>query len=399
MAPAALAIILVLTAGIGGVLPQWYLPAYAALFVLAGVALLRRERLRRLDLAVLPILLLPLAQLLLRTSVDRGAAETAFLHLAAAAAVFWIALGASGERDALWRALAITGAVLAAEAMVQLFLTPTDVLGIHPITSAVPMGTFVDRDDFACCMNLLLPFALWMSVSSMPGGARRRNWRGLWWGLAAALMLGALVLSASRGGAIVGALELAAFAGWRLSQRRNRSLALALMLVLMLGAIGYTAGFNTLMARFGNEGVTDWGRADFIRSSLAMGAQRPVLGYGLGSWPQVYPRFARFDDGKLANFAHSEYAQLWAEGGAAGLAAAFVLLAAVGGALASGLGRSSFGSASLAPAAIALGGYALHATLEFVTHIPALLLLAAFIAGTALAAPTGPRTRSIRTTS
>jgi len=43
--------------------------------------------------------------------------------------------------------------------------------------------------------------------------------------------------------------------------------------------------------------------------------ERPLRGFGLGTWSEVYPGFARFDDGLFANQAHNDWAQWAAEGG------------------------------------------------------------------------------------
>jgi len=56
-------------------------------------------------------------------------------------------------------------------------------------------------------------------------------------------------------------------------------------------------------------------RAELLRSSLAMAAERPLAGFGLGTWPIVYPAYARFDNGFTANHAHNDWAEWAAEGG------------------------------------------------------------------------------------
>jgi O-antigen ligase len=42
---------------------------------------------------------------------------------------------------------------------------------------------------------------------------------------------------------------------------------------------------------------------------------RPLLGFGLGTWSIVYPGYAPIDDGLFANQAHDDWAQWAAEGG------------------------------------------------------------------------------------
>jgi O-antigen ligase len=56
-------------------------------------------------------------------------------------------------------------------------------------------------------------------------------------------------------------------------------------------------------------------RRELLFSSLAMTADRPWTGFGLGTWPAVYPAYARFDNGLAANHAHNDWAEWAAEGG------------------------------------------------------------------------------------
>jgi O-antigen ligase len=56
-------------------------------------------------------------------------------------------------------------------------------------------------------------------------------------------------------------------------------------------------------------------RRELLFSSLAMIADRPWTGFGLGTWPTVYPAYARFDNGLTANHAHNDWAEWTAEGG------------------------------------------------------------------------------------
>jgi O-antigen ligase len=42
---------------------------------------------------------------------------------------------------------------------------------------------------------------------------------------------------------------------------------------------------------------------------------RPLSGFGLGTWPETYPGYAQFDDGTYVNQAHNDWIQWTAEGG------------------------------------------------------------------------------------
>jgi O-antigen ligase len=50
-------------------------------------------------------------------------------------------------------------------------------------------------------------------------------------------------------------------------------------------------------------------------SSLQMIRDRPWTGFGLGTWPTAYPRYALYDDGTFVNQAHNDWAQWTVEGG------------------------------------------------------------------------------------
>ena len=46
-----------------------------------------------------------------------------------------------------------------------------------------------------------------------------------------------------------------------------------------------------------------------------MAISRPIAGHGIGSFPYVYPAFARFDNGYFVNHAHNDWLEAFADGG------------------------------------------------------------------------------------
>jgi O-antigen ligase len=42
---------------------------------------------------------------------------------------------------------------------------------------------------------------------------------------------------------------------------------------------------------------------------------RPLAGFGLGTWSAAYPKYALYDDGTFVNQAHDDWAQWAVEGG------------------------------------------------------------------------------------
>jgi len=132
-----------------------------------------------------------------------------------------------------------------------------------------------------------------------------------------ALLLASVVAGGSRMGTILCLLEVLVIPLVALSQRlisprtAARVLVLSLCTLVVLGAV---AGWDIIWKRLQEEHPYTL-RQNFLLSSLEMVRERPLTGFGLGTWSEVYPGFARFDDGLFANQAHNDWAQWAAEGG------------------------------------------------------------------------------------
>ena len=56
-------------------------------------------------------------------------------------------------------------------------------------------------------------------------------------------------------------------------------------------------------------------RREVWTAALHMVRDRPVMGFGLGTWLSAYPQYAVFDPGLVINQAHSDWLQWTVEGG------------------------------------------------------------------------------------
>jgi O-antigen ligase len=56
-------------------------------------------------------------------------------------------------------------------------------------------------------------------------------------------------------------------------------------------------------------------RKEMIAAAVSMAVEQPLAGYGLGTFPSVYPAFALFDSGHFVNHAHNDWAEWASEGG------------------------------------------------------------------------------------
>ena len=205
------------------------------------------------------------------------------------------------------------------------------------------------------------------------GGIRRLAWSG-----AMILALGMLFTSGSRGGFVgFAALLLGTLLTSGLGWRKSLALAAAAGLAGLLLALAHprTRAIFTHSDPGGAPNASNVQRAAMFEAGLAMGLDRPLLGWGPGTTPLAYPRFRHALEGGVENVLqlHSLPVQLWAECGALGLAAALAFTALV------------LRSANRHPvAAVALAGYAVFSLTDWQLDVPvfafALALFAALLA-------------------
>lgn len=178
------------------------------------------------------------------------------------------------------------------------------------------LGPFVYRNKYAQFIELVFPLMLWRSMAD-------RRWAPLYL-TAGAVMAAGVVAGASRSGAVFLLAEIGVvlLLGWRRQAISGRG---ALLVAGQAGALvvvwGFLAGWDFFWQRLtGLDPVKDY-RWPIMSSTWAMILQRPWTGYGLGTWPSVYPQFATFDIGVVVNQAHCDWLQWPAEGGVPFLAA------------------------------------------------------------------------------
>lgn len=252
-------------------------------------------------------------QLLTGYTVDRFATERATLQWMTWVAVYYIGVSTLKEKslaEFVRRGIVWFGFAVAIEAILQAYLSPGRVLGLFPTGyHDFVMGPIVYHTHFAAFIETVLPIALFFTLSE-------RGMSYTFLGVSA-LLITAVVVSASRGGMVISCAEV--FGVLALS-RRQKSKAGYRIGLAALGLIGVTAiftlivGFETASERFSSGALTA-GRLQFAISTLHMIAVHPLIGWGLGCWPAVYPAFATFDPGAIVNQAHCDWLQWTAEGG------------------------------------------------------------------------------------
>jgi O-antigen ligase len=253
----------------------------------------------------------------------------------------------------------------------------------------IPFGPYVNRNHFAGLMELLIPPGLAISIL----GAERRDQLPLVT-LFTLLPIGALFLSASRGGIISLLVEVGFLAILIVARRREKKVLVTATLIVMLAALMVSwLGIGRALDRFATYKkleTSEGRRVEMLHDSLHIFQDHRVLGTGLGTLQEVFPRYETLYDGLVVNHSHNDYAEALAEtgviGGFCGLLF-LVLLFWMSWKILSVEGDvRSF--AYHAAALVACLGLLVHAGVDFNFHIPSNALI--FLLQSALATSVFP---------
>ena len=143
-------------------------------------------------------------------------------------------------------------------------------------------------------------------------------------------------------------------------------------------------------------------RAYINRDGLRMFLKKPILGWGLGTFPVVYPQFRTFYTNFFVNEAHNDYLQLLVEMGLLGFATMLWFLVAIFRRALKKIGNweSEMSGAVTLACLLGLSGILVHSAVDFNLQIPAnaalFYVLCTIAAAEPFAAPARKR-RAVRT--
>jgi O-antigen ligase len=173
-------------------------------------------------------------------------------------------------------------------------------------------GSYVNHDHYAGLMEMLVPIPFVLSMGHLLRGGKRALV-----GFCTVLMASTIFLSGSRGGMLAFVVEMVLFAALTLGKRQNPRIALGSMVVcFFILAMLVFLGKGQVLGRLGDLGPGI--RLDITKDSMRMFFERPIGGWGLGTFPTVYPSFRSFYTNLFVNEAHNDYAQLLVETGLIG---------------------------------------------------------------------------------
>jgi O-antigen ligase len=200
-------------------------------------------------------------------------------------------------------------------------------------------------------------------------------------------------------------VELVVLAVVLLRQKRSARIAIGVgafavvlvSLLVWLGGRELTARVSSISKESRSE-ISGGMRLSIDRDTLKMFRQKPLIGWGLGTFPVVYPQFRSFYTNFFINEAHNDYLQLLAETGVLGFCTMIwflvVLYRRVRRKMANWTSNVS-GAVTLA-CTLSFTGILIHSLVDFNLQIPANAALFYVFCSIAAAPPLLQRSRKRR---
>jgi len=198
--------------------------------------------------------------------------------------------------------------------LTEMFTSEGRVLWIIPSGYPDIYGTFQYYNNYAQFVELALPIALWRGL--------REGWHSWWYALAGGVLYASVIGTGSRAGSVLCTAELLAMMVIGLVRLRDpetglptrSTTAMLLMVPVLAAAFTLAVGWERVWLRFQQNDpyVT---RREFLVAAVDMARHRPLTGYGMGTFPGVYQRYAIKDFPFYANHTHNDWAEFAADGG------------------------------------------------------------------------------------
>lgn len=289
--------------------------------------------------------------------------------------------------------LAVFGCLLALFAIAQQFAGNGKIYWVVPDQSGSGfLGPYSNHAHYAGLMEMLVPFPLLLAMTNFSSGPMR----GLYC-FAAVVMSSTIFLSKSFGGILAFAVELIVLAilsaGGRGTRRQLALLGsfclLLILFLMLLGTNGLWERFMQLRDPLDKAHAAS--RVTILEDSFKMVRQRPLLGWGFGTFSVVYPSFRSFYTDLAVNAVHNDFVELLVETGLLGFAlmVAFIYLLYRNGVRRVKHWRHDPRASTALAALVGCTGLVVHGFFDFNLEIPAnaalFFALAAIATGGAIA--------------
>jgi len=299
----------------------------------------------------------------------------------------------SSQFELLAKMVTVYGAAVASFAVLQGLAPNGKLYWIRALEQGGSIyGPYVNRNHYAGLMEMLTPFPLVLAATRMTDGNRKIAVAGI-----AALMAASIFLSGSRGGMVAFVAQMIVLgvllirkrdSGWKQPLMLGGFLAVVIVFLVWMGGNELTRRLASIHSE-AREEISGGVRVSIDRDCLRMLIRRPLLGWGLGTFPIVYPEFRSFYTTFFVNQAHNDYLQLLVETGVAGFSIAVWFLVLVFRRAARKLKNWTENASGTMTVAALLGciGILVHSLLDFNLQIPANAALFYVLCALAASAP------------
>src|ERR1700683_338484 len=310
-----------------------------------------------------------------RSAYPHDTASLALLYFSYAMLCFLagqtLVRGSQARRLAL--VFTLYGAVLAGFALIQGISSNGKLYWIRqPRMGGWIYGPYVNHNHYAGLMERLIPIPLVLSLTKLASSKTRAAAAAV-----AAVMVGTIFLSGSRGGMLAIVAELAILAVLLIKQKQGLGTAIGVgvFLVVVVGLLTWVGGAELFKRTVGSTHaeITSDIRHNINRDGLKMFLKKPVLGWGLGTFPVVYPQFRTFYTNFFVNEAHNDYLQLLVEMGLLGFGTMLWFLVTLYKRAIKKIGHwtSDVSGAVTLACMLGLSGILVHSAVDFNLQIPA----------------------------
>jgi len=301
---------------------QWF---QIGVYALVVAQVFKGSRRDKEDLAdgVVPLLvyLIPLwglVQLVFHATTSSFETRGEVLRWGALAGVFYLSQTVTRSRTGRQRFLNATlcfATGMAVLCLMQLNTSNGRILWIFPTNFSDIYATFQNKNNYVQFVEIALPIALW--------GAVREERRSLWYALAGGVLYASAIGVASRAGSVLCTGELITIVTIGLARLRGSAVRLpfrsavatVLIVPLVAGAFTFAVGWKRTLDRFSEKDPFAI-RREYFLGAVEMAKHRPLTGYGLGTFEQVYQKYSIKDFYPFyANHVHNDWAEFAADGG------------------------------------------------------------------------------------
>lgn len=252
----------------------------------------------------------------------------------------WIGFTRRSTLRHLFTILAVNGALLAGLGMVQRFEGNGKILWFVDVPASYFVSTFIYKNHAAAYFNLALAVAVGLAFWHLVQGQRRlqKSSPAALFTFCAVMIALIVLFSFSRTGTLLMAAYLVLVTGllvwhkFRAPAGHRNLVATGIVLLLLAGFAGYgvySLKLDQVVVRFEelrNELASEKpdSRQLARQATWDMARDRPVTGWGAGSFRHYFPMYQRvyapiYDNGKLRwEHAHNDYLQTLAEVGSVG---------------------------------------------------------------------------------